>query len=179
MGIRSLMRTHFFVRVLMAIQAVVLLLPTTLIYSIGFLGWNFLFIPAAILTLAQRISHEGLQKISQELLNVGHNEIIFIIGFTVFMFFAGAGLLATWILLGIAYSGERLKNVKKLLWVALVAGWGVAVPSFWWGTPDHYREYLVDYLFFRSLIGLGPLLSSIFVLVWLYWSEIREDKKSS
>ncbi|MCG2578190.1 hypothetical protein LZ012_14435 [Dechloromonas sp. XY25] len=84
----------------------------------------------------------------------------------------GAGLAATWIALALAYSGMRLKDIPRLLWVGFVAGWSLAAPLLWsvLPTPNYLQDRLGDYFFVRSLFGLGPLIYSAFILLWLYWN---------
>ncbi len=156
------------VKVLMAINAIVLLVPATLFYVIGAMGWFLLFVPAAILTLVEGVWHNGWPQgpLFQTTQGFG------MLSFSAYMLAAGAGLAATWIALVLAYSGVRLKDIPRLLWVGFVAGWTLAAPLLWSvsPTPNYLQDRLGDYLFVQSLFGVGPLIFSAFTLLWLYWN---------
>lgn len=151
--------------------ALVLLVPSTLLYFAGALGWFVLWGGAILLTAVESVARLGWRPVFEQLAQKGWQEGYSAgLGFSVFMLAAGIGICATWVLLGAGYAGRSVKDVSRLLWFMLGCGWlSAALPLGMVGTAQR----LMDQLGFWSLLGLGPLIFSLFIVTWLYWLDRR------
>lgn len=163
------MRVRLLIEILMGLQALLLLVPASLLYAVGALGWFGLFIPAGIATVMERASREGWGVVYRVGLDMLADK--FFLGFSGFMIAFGIGLFSAWFLLASGYGGKSLKETPWPIWVALAIGWTAAIPFAlsWWHLEQMANMSLARNFVFRALFGLGPMISSILVIAWLYW----------
>lgn len=164
---RGSMNSERTLNIVMGGLALVLLVPSTLLYFAGALGWFVLWGGAIVLTAIEGIARLGWNPIFERLVQEGWQQSYTAsLGFSAFMLAAGIGICATWLLLAVGYSGLPMKKVPKLFWLMLGCGWFSATLTLGMiGTAQR----LIDQLGFWVLLGLGPLIFSLLIVAWLYW----------
>lgn len=161
-------------QILMGGLALVLLVPTTFLYFAGVSGWFVLWGGAIVLTAVEGIARLGWRPIIERLTQEGWQQgYTTSLGFSAFMLAAGVGISATWILLALGFAGRSINEVPRPLWLMLGCGWfSAALPLLTIGTVQR----LLHQFGFWLLLGLGPLISSLLILAWLFWLGRRKRK---
>ncbi len=153
----------------MGIQAFYLLLPATLVYSIGFFYWFIMLIPVSLFRLYGDIGKNGGESLDSPWIQSSA-----FLGITGFLLAAGFGLLAAWWLLIGGYSGKRIQDIPRFIWISLALGI-LAVVLFAEFVPfDRFQNMTAwDGFVGISMFGLGPLISSALAIAWHYSHEKR------
>ncbi len=161
------MQAEKILKIMMGGLALVLLVPSTLLYFAGALGWFVLWGGAIVLTVIEGIARLGWSPIFERLVQEGWQQgYTTSLSISAFILAAGLGIFATWILLVAGYAGLSMKEVPTPLWLMLSCGWSSAALIL--GLIGTVQR-LLDNLDFWVLIGLGPLIFSLLIVAWLYW----------
>lgn len=153
------------IKAIMAFQIVVLLMPASLLYTLG-LTFSLMFLGVGLATLFQRAVTEGWQ-VFDGLGGVLFNE------FSLFMLISGYGLVAAWWLVAAGYLRTPIRLVPAWIWLG--AGFGgvlailIASPLNW-NIEGKAGSYM-GLFWFKSLFGLGPLIVVISATVWVRYNS--------
>ncbi len=157
----------------MGIQAFYLLLPATLIGSLGVMYWFLLLVPFGLYKFFGALFSEDWGSIDLSASGA-------FLGITGFFIAAGCGLLAAWWLLISGYSEKHLKDIPRFIWISLLLG---IVAAIVFGAITHFpfesdrvsdrlnNIPAWDRLAGESMFGFGPLISSLLAIVWHFYNE--------
>ena len=178
----SHMRLRLLIKILMGVQAVIVLVPVSLLYLVGATIWFGLYIPAEQASLARNAGRETWQHffpLGNDVLAVPS-----ILGTSGFLLAFGVGLFAVWFFLGAGFMGKTLSEMPRSMWVAMVIGWLAAIPLLLplpsLGMETIATTFLECSLSFRMWFGHSPMLASLAIIAWLHWlGQPLHDKASA
>lgn len=163
------MRYRQLVNLAISVQAMILMAPSAALYVAGALIWFPFFVFGIVPGLFQTAMRVGFGEAWKRAIDMPMNYW----GMNAFMIGAGIGFISVSLIYRAGYEGKSLKNIRWWVWCGLLIGLVTAAlvtqpQSLLHIQPPHGIS-LTGHLFVPYILGIGPMISSVLAIIWLYW----------